>query len=64
MHDALISCLADMEMAFDLIDDKEAPERGEILKNILYLGMPATAKKVLFGDACRKEDNNGEQRSL
>ena len=64
IHDAILSCLADMEMAFDLIDDKEAPERGEILKNILYLGMPATAKKALLGKAeCPKEDDS-EQGSL
>lgn len=64
VHDALISCLADMEMAFDLIDNEEVPERGEILKNILYLGMPATVKKVLFGGECRKEDDHGEQGSV
>ena len=46
---ALVSCLADMETAFDLIDHEKDPTRYEILKNILYLGMPDTARKVLYG---------------
>lgn len=64
IYDAIISCLADMEMAFDLIDDKDAPERGEILKNILYLGMPAVAKKALFGKQARPKEDNSEQGSV
>lgn len=55
VQDALIACLADMETAFDLIDSADAPERSEVLKNILYLGMPATVKQVLFEKKSDKE---------
>ena len=58
VEDALINCLSDMETAFDLLDDTNAPDRIEVLKNILYLGMPATAKRVLFEKkGCEKEDS-------
>ena len=58
VEDALINCLSDLETAFDLLDDTNAPDRIEVLKNILYLGMPATAKRVLFGEkGCEKEDS-------
>ena len=46
---ALVSCLADMETALDLINSENDPTRYEILKNILYLGMPDTARRVLYG---------------
>ena len=58
VEDALINCLSDLETAFDLLDDTNAPDRIEVLKNILYLGMPATARRVLFGEkGCEKEDS-------
>jgi hypothetical protein len=58
VRDALIACLADLETAFDLMSDTEAPERSEVLKNILYLGMPDTVQRVLFGTkTCNKEDS-------
>ena len=57
VQDALISCLSDMEVAFDLMHDGTDPDRGEVLKNILYLGMSATIRQVLYGKTdCNKEE--------
>ena len=53
---ALINCLGDLEAALDLISDTDAPERSAVLKNILYLGMPATVQRVL----CADEDGKGK----
>lgn len=55
VREALIACLADLEAAFDLIGDTDAPERSAVLKNILYLGMPATVQQVLCGGEDKKE---------
>lgn len=46
---ALRGVLCDIEAAFDLLPTGSCPQAGEILRNILYLGMPATVKKVLYG---------------
>jgi len=46
VSDAMIAILMDGERAIDLMDFKTA-EFAEITKNILYLGMPAEAKKIL-----------------
>ena len=43
---ALTMHLLDADRAFGLIDRFPAPELKEILANILYLGLPATAKRV------------------
>ena len=61
---ALISGLSDMEAAFDLVLEENAPERCEILKNILYLGMPETARAVLWGDAKKCKEDSHEQKPL
>ncbi len=59
LHDALIACLSDMEAAIDLIDDTDANMSRPVIENILYLGMPATVKRVLYGEgACLKEDKS------
>ena len=64
LHDALISSLADLETALNLIDDTAQPDRRGVLENILYLGMPATVRQVLYGKTeCNKEDFS-EQQSL
>lgn len=52
---ALVSGLADLERALDLLDRSGPPERRAVLANILYLGMPATVKKVLYGDTGKEE---------
>ncbi len=58
VQDALIACLSDLETAFDLINDTTNPDRSGVLKNILYLGMPDTVRRVLFGEEkCNKEDS-------
>ena len=57
VKNALIACLSDMEPAFDLINDNHAPNRSEVLKNILYLGMPATVTRVLLE---KKKDTKEE----
>lgn len=46
VSDAMIAILMDAEKAVDLIEFKTA-EFYEITRNILYLGMPSEAKKVL-----------------
>lgn len=56
LHDALIACLADMEAALDLIDDTDQNMSRPVIENILYLGMPATVKRVLYGEEGCKED--------
>ena len=58
LKDALIASLCDLETAFDLIPQAQDPTRGEILNNILYLGMPQTVKRVLEGKGCNKEEAN------
>ena len=54
---ALLAGLADMETAFDLLEGDEDSTRTAILKNILYIGMPQTAREVLYGKPKRKEGN-------
>ena len=48
VKEALISILIDAEKALDLFDFGVSREFYEIIRNILYLGMPEEAKKVLF----------------
>ena len=53
---SLTEILADSERAFLLFDQAPCPELREIVSNILYLGMPRTAKRVLFpSNATEKE---------
>jgi hypothetical protein len=51
VEDALIACLCDLEIAFDLINDTADANRRAVIENILYLGMPHTVKQVLYRDA-------------
>jgi hypothetical protein len=56
LEDALLACLDDAAAALDLVGEKSSPRRA-VLENILYLGMPTTAKDILWGkEACHKED--------
>ena len=57
LRDALLATLSDLETAIDLLEDPACAERREVLRNILYLGMPATVQRVLYGEACKKEDS-------
>jgi hypothetical protein len=64
VRDALIASLADLETALDLMNDTADPDRRGVIQNILYLGMPATVRQVLYGKTeCNKEEF-GEQQSL
>lgn len=50
---ALLCELSELECAFDLLDLSENPDLGGVLRNILYLGMPKEAERVLFpGNGC------------
>ena len=53
--DALIVSLDDVGAALDLVSDKDGTRRA-ILENIVYLGMPEIAKRVLTGVV--KEDSS------
>ncbi len=53
VKEALISVLIDAERALDLFDFSPCREFGEIMRNVLYLGMPAEAEKVF--DRNKKE---------
>ena len=57
LEDALLVGLSDLEAAFDLLGEGNDPATAAVLKNILYLGMPATVRRVLYGEGCRKEDD-------
>ena len=57
MEDALLLCLSDLEKTFDLLGDGENPAIAGVLKNILYLGMPAAVRRVLYGEGRRKEED-------
>ena len=46
---SLLNELAELEKAFDLLDTAEDPDLGGILSNILYMGMPEEAKRILCG---------------
>lgn len=45
---SLTEILQDTELAYDLFDSPACPELREIVSNILYLGMPRTADRILF----------------
>jgi hypothetical protein len=50
---ALLCELSELECAFDLMELSENPDLGGVLRNILYLGMPKEAERVLsLGGDC------------
>jgi len=53
---ALTACLADLETAFDLVPEQTVAERGAVLENILYFGMPATVRRVLRDETDEREE--------
>ncbi len=62
LEDALLVCLSDATTALDLIGEAANSPRRAVLENILYLGMPASAKRVIWGeDACCKEETSEQQ---
>ncbi|MBR3895348.1 MAG: hypothetical protein IKJ35_09440 [Clostridia bacterium] len=58
---ALTALLCDAERGFLLIEEGETPELREILANILYLGMPSTAKRLT--EKCEKPSQKAEHAS-
>ncbi|MBR3863471.1 MAG: hypothetical protein IKM42_07465 [Clostridia bacterium] len=57
LEDALLSLLDDAATALDLVGGGTRYPYRAVLENILYLGMPAVAKRIIWGDvACRKEE--------
>lgn len=47
---SLLGELTELEKAFDLLDTSHDPDLGGLLSNILYLGMPREAERVLTAD--------------
>ena len=47
---SLLGELAELEKAFDLLETSHDPDLGGVLSNILYLGMPKEAERVLTAD--------------
>lgn len=60
VEDALLVCLSDLETAFDLLNDHIDPDRRGVIENILYLGMPATVKQVLYGEEKQNKEDSGD----
>ena len=50
---SLLGELAELEKAFDLLETSHDPDLAGVLSNILYLGMPKEAERVLsLGGDC------------
>ena len=57
LEEALLSFLDDAAKALDLVGQSSPLPGRAILENILYLGMPAVAKRIIWGEAaCHKEE--------
>ena len=60
---ALLCELSELECAFDLLEMTENPDLGGILHNILYLGMPKEAERVLLRSTCACDQGNPDQNT-
>ena len=61
---ALLCELSELECAFDLLDVPDNPDLDGVLRNILYLGMPKEAERVLsVGEACACPEDEPAERS-
>ncbi len=49
---ALLCELSELECAFDLLETSENSDPGGVLYNILYLGMPKEAERILLLSSC------------
>ncbi len=47
---ALLGELMGLEQSFDLLDTEDDPDLAGLLRNVLYLGLPREAERVLCGD--------------
>jgi hypothetical protein len=61
LEQALTLCLDDASAALDLVGEDAERERRAILENIIYLGMPAVAGTVIWGEGGRKEEQSEQQ---
>ena len=57
---SLTEILSDTERAFLLFPEPPCAEVREIVSNILYLGMPRTAQRVLFPSHATKKETDHE----
>ena len=57
---SLTEILSDTERAFLLFPEPPCAEVREIVSNILYLGMPRTAERVLFHPKKKKKETDHE----
>lgn len=55
LESALTAELMGVERALDLLDGGAFPDGLEILRNILYLGMPRTARDILYKETTHEE---------
>ncbi len=60
---ALLGELSELERAFDLLDTADDPDLTGILSNILYLGLPREAERVLFGQNDPKPNAETPEKS-
>ena len=58
---ALTMELVGVSSAVELIDFSKTPEYGEIIKNIIYLGLPACTDKVLSKYKSESDKENGDK---
>lgn len=56
INTALLSELVSLERYFDLLDTFDDPDLAGLLSNILYDGMPRTARRILFGEGKTSAD--------
>ncbi len=59
---ALLSELSELECAMDLLDTTGNPDLGGLLANILYMGMPRAAERVLCPESCEACADSSESR--
>lgn len=60
---ALLNELSELEKAFDLLDTADNPDLTGLLSNILYLGMPREAERVLFGQSDSRSSAETTEKS-
>ena len=60
---ALKAILCETERAFLLMDEPPCPELKEIIANILYLGLPMAADRVLEGSFLSPEKNVKKEKT-
>ena len=64
LENALIAELTAVETALDLCDTDTAERKTlwGVVHNVLYLGMPVTARKILFPEVCEHTEANSKNK--